>query len=67
MQLRKTVELAAQAVYIEIIETKELFVATNGKYRFKYNGEEPEWENIKDDAEFKTVADAYDALIDDEQ
>ena len=35
-------------------------------YRFKHNGDEDlELENIEDDAEFETVADAYDALVDD--
>ena len=35
-------------------------------YRFKHNGDEDlELENIEDDAEFETVADAYDALVED--
>ena len=37
-------------------------------YRFKHNGDEDlELENIEDDAEFETVADAYDALVAEEQ
>ena len=35
-------------------------------YRFKHNKDaDLELENIEDDAEFKAVADAYDALVDD--
>lgn len=37
-------------------------------YRFKHNGDEDlELENIEDDTEFEAVADAYDALVDEEQ
>ena len=36
-------------------------------YRFKHNGDEDlELENIEDDTEFEAVADAYDALVDEE-
>ena len=35
-------------------------------YRFKHNDDEGlELENIEDDAEFETVVDAYDALVED--
>ena len=37
-------------------------------YRFKHNDDEDlELENIEDDAEFEAVANAYDALADEEQ
>ena len=37
-------------------------------YRFKHNSDEDlELENIEDDEEFEAVADAYDALVDEEQ
>ena len=37
-------------------------------YRFKHNDDEDlELENIEDDAEFEAVADAYDALVAEEQ
>ena len=37
-------------------------------YRFKHNADEDlELENIEDDTEFEAVADAYDALVDEEQ
>ena len=37
-------------------------------YRFKHNADEDlELENIEDDTEFEAVANAYDALVDEEQ
>ena len=43
-------------------ETSEVYI-----YRFKHNdSEDPELENIEDDTEFEAVADAYDALVDEE-
>ena len=36
-------------------------------YRFKHGSEDWQLENIEDDAEFETVADAYDALVGEEQ
>ena len=51
--------------YIALLPLKE-GIAEAYLYRYKHNsGEDPELENIEDNAEFEAVADAYGALVDD--
>ena len=53
--------------YIALLPLKE-GIAEVYLYRFKHNsGEDPELENIEDDAEFEAAANAYDALVAEEQ
>ena len=76
MTLDDDSELKCAVVAIFLVQNKDYIallplnegIAVVYLYRFKHNsGEDPELENIEDDAEFEAAANAYDALVAEEQ